>query len=377
MIYKNAVEVIDPKNISTSSGELIDTSDKMLHISPYSMFAISESRRAVSPRPGTSRGSEREDRHRDPPEAPPPQQQADQLIQDANRNKARMNQITGMESLSINTPGLDRMTLLHSVVIDGGYLTVAAHVDDNLRRKILNFKYVDFVKLLPRDRINAEEDNRLTFVNKGGVPYLVPVGDSRESSGISSYAKWDQAFRVFCDIVSSKFPTKSTELIQYNHVIHTASQMYVWENVYNYDKGFRIHIAQNPFRTWSVILQQAWCMRLRDKIRLDSGSSSVVSRSPNGKHKKDLCLCFQRGACQFGLSCKFDHRCPICNKFGHGVHICRKRTGGHDRGCHERDRGDRNHCDGKDYRDGDRNHYFGDRRSSQGGGVSMPKDKKN
>ena len=257
------------------------------------------------------------------------------------------------------------------------YITVAAHVDNNLRRKILNFKYVDFVKLLPRDQINAEEDNRLTFVNKGGVPYLVPVGASRESSGISSYAKWDQVFRVFCDIVMSKFPTKSTELIQYNHVIHTTSQTYVWENVYNYDKDFRIHIARNPFRTWSVILQQAWCMRLRDKIRLDSGSSSVISRSPNSKHKKDLCLRFQRGVCQFGLSCKFDHRCPIYNKFGHGARICRKRTRGHDRGYHERDRGDRNHRDGKDHRDRDCNHYYGDRQSSQGGGVSMPKDKKN
>ena len=215
MIYKNAVEVIDPKNISTSSGELIDTSDETLHISPNSVFTISESRRAVSPRPTTSRGCGNEERSHEcePPEVPPPQQQAEHLIQDANRNKARMNQITGMESLTISTPGLDRMMLLHCVVVDDGYLTVAAHVDNSLRHKILNFEYIDFARLLPRDQINAEEDNRLTFMNKGGVPYLVPLGDSRENSRISSYAKWDQAYRVFCDIVTSKFPTKSTELI--------------------------------------------------------------------------------------------------------------------------------------------------------------------
>ena len=30
----------------------------------------------------------------------------------------------------------------------------------------------------------------------------------------------------------------------------------------------------------------------------------------------------------FGFNCKFDHKCGICEKTGHGAHICRKGTGG-------------------------------------------------
>ena len=45
-------------------------------------------------------------------------------------------------------------------------------------------------------------------------------------------------------------------------------------------------------------------------------------RTPN--RKKDLCWHFNRGKCSYGLNCKFDHRCGVCGKFGHGAHSCRR-----------------------------------------------------
>ena len=76
------------------------------------------------------------------------------------------------------------------------------------------------------------------MVNKGGLSYWVPVAD-HETTAISNYGKWEQAFRVFSNIYTSVHTNWAGELIQYHHIIHTASQAYSWENVYRYDKEFR------------------------------------------------------------------------------------------------------------------------------------------
>ena len=38
----------------------------------------------------------------------------------------------------------------------------------------------------------------------------------------------------------------------------------------------------------------------------------------------NICKRFNRGHCTFGPSCRFEHRCKYCKKFGHGIHVCRK-----------------------------------------------------
>ena len=154
----------------------------------------------------------------------------------------------------------------------------------------------------------------------------MPVSDKLVGNGINSFTKWEQAFRVFSNVYTQAYPGKSSELIQYNHTIYTAAQNFVWENVYAYDKEFRIHISNFPQRSWSVILQQAWTMCLKDRVyRQDE------NRSGNGKHKfkREACKRFNKGLCKKGFNCKYEHRCtvPDCTKLGHGVHICQMRTG--------------------------------------------------
>ena len=342
--YKDAVPLLG-HNISTLSDEFINTSDDSGKLSPLNQSTnatnINESVPIISGERGRSRERNRyasrgRQATRSPAEyhrrarsqsrdsmmerqvAPPevaPKQHADNVIRDAERAKERM----------LTVPGkIEDRILLHSVMIDESYLLVAAHIDENMRRKILQFDYVDFSRLLLGDRVVQEEDQHLTFVNKGGTPFLVPVSES--PTAIHSYGKWDQAFRVYSDVITSTFPEKAQELIQYNHIIHTASQTYLWDNVYLYDKDFRIHISRNPTRSWAVILQQAWSMRLKDKINGNQSKGSTQNSSTPGNKSKDYCRRFQPGQCNLGLSCRYEHRCTICGKFGHGAHICRCRT---------------------------------------------------
>ena len=111
-----------------------------------------------------------------------------------------------------------------------------------------------------------------------GHTYYVPVC---KTTSISNFQRWEQAFRVFANIYTKTNvnTNRSSELIEYNHVIHTIAMSYTWENVYQYDKDFRIHMARNPERNWGIILQQAWSLCLRDRISPATGN--VAGGSPN------------------------------------------------------------------------------------------------
>ena len=158
----------------------------------------------------------------------------------------------------------------------------------------------------------------MELVNRNGVSFWTPV-TNHDLGAITNFGKWESAFRVFANIYTTKYPHKVAELIQYSHVIHTASLTYVWDNVYLYDKEFHILMSRHPQCSWSVILQQAWNLRLKDKLCHESFSD-------RGKFKsKDICKCFNKGKCHSGSACQYEHKCLNCGKFGHGEHICQRK----------------------------------------------------
>ena len=111
-----------------------------------------------------------------------------------------------------------------------------------------------------------EEDQRMEIVSRNSMTFLAPISD-REATQINLYFKWEQAFRIYSNILTTKLPGKATELLQYNHMIQTASTSYAWENVYSYDREFRQHIGRHLVHPWNIILQQAWTMILKDRIK--------------------------------------------------------------------------------------------------------------
>ena len=203
-------------------------------------------------------------------------------------------------------------------------MVVGAHIDKSLKQKILANEYVDFAKLVSKDKILRSDNNetKMELVTRGGSTFFVPASDNVH---IVNFAKWEQAFRIFSNIYTKAYPWKSSELIQYNHIICAASQSFSWENVYSYDKEFRMHISNFPQRSWAIILQQAWTMCLKDRVnRYDE---SHGGNKPRGKIKEP-CSGFNKGLCKKGNNCHYEHRCkvPQCGKFGHGAHICRMRN---------------------------------------------------
>ena len=227
---------------------------------------------------------------------------------------------------------MDKINLI--VKIDQDYQLVGSHIDQATREKIEQGEYVDFGKLLPKDCILAEEDERLELVFKQGKTYWSPVS---ESITINGYNRWEQAFRIYSDIFTRHNPQRASELLQYHHIIHHISSTYVWENVYAYDKEFHLHISKHPERSWAVILQQAWSMRLKDRLggaaiaSVNNGLINYSAKASNShgqdsskEKSNDYCRRYNKGYCKFGASCRFEHRCSYCNKFGHTILQCRK-----------------------------------------------------
>ena len=292
------------RKMSTSSEEGMDTSDEGVNVGLLidSCNIVDDQRAAPAD------------------EVLPPrkmsEQQAAELIRDAEKSKVRLFEVPGKMDLNTTQP-------ISIASIDEDYQMIDSHIDEATQHKIVAFEYVDFCKLIPKNKTLRDDEQCMEMVSRNGMTYFAPV--DRDTIQISSYGKWEQAFRVYSNILTSKFPTKSTELLQYNHTIHTASMSYIWENVYAYDREFRQHVGHHPSQTWSVILQQAWTMLLKDRIK---SQENFFHKSGGGKSKKEPCRRFNKGSCTFGLSCKYDHRCAIkkCGKFGHGAHICRLRN---------------------------------------------------
>ena len=138
-------------------------------------------------------------------------------------------------------------------VSDDDFFHLTCHIEPSLIHKIEKGEFVELEKLLPKEKLgggaNKSDENRLEWVQRDGGTYLVPA---QRDNKITSFRRWEQAFRAYATIYCGANPHRSKEIWQYISVINTAASSYVWDNVYNYDITFRHLMAFNPNRSWAV-----------------------------------------------------------------------------------------------------------------------------
>ena len=246
------------------------------------------------------------------------ERRAEQRIRDAEKGKARIYEVSGKDLFN------------SAALIDEDFELIESQVSEKMIEKIVNNEYVNFAKLLPKDKLVIEEEDRYQmFCNKKGETFWAPP--EKSSGSINSIEKWDEAFRVFSKIYSKFKPERACELVEYSQLIHTAASTFVWANVYNYDRHFRLFLSKHSERKWGIILQQAWMIYLCEKIpHSNQNPTNRPSSSDGSRRTGKICYKFNKGRCNFGYNCKFDHRCGICMRFGHGATTCRKITNPND-----------------------------------------------
>ena len=389
-IYQRAVK---RGSSSSEDAELIDTHDETIN---FGLLRVDEADNEIVFNVGKHRQKtgrvdhSEQQRHRSTSPTPPPwdarpgcsydrnpQQDAarryedeidvrlDKVIRDAEASKARVQEIAGRWR-NCDKDLRDKQFVDNIEHVDHNYQFLGSHVDGSLRKRIIDHEYVDFARLIPRDKVKVETDNHLEMVQQNGRTYWVPYAD-RDNLSVNSYARWDLAFRVYSNIYTSAYPGRATELLQYQHLIYSASQNYIWDNVYTYDIDFWLHMSKHPQRSWAMILQQAWSFRLKDRLSLFRDNRGSNGSGDNGGRPR-YCVKYNQGYCEYGKGCKFEHRCSICGKFGHGAFNCRKGASYQ----HQ------NHYDSPDSsRHGDKYHYHAKPNRDKDNGHSRKKHQHN
>lgn len=204
------------------------------------------------------------------------------------------------------------------------------YLDDSTKEKIAAGKYVDLKRLLPQDVTSflAEEDEKpLQMVNKGGYTYMTPARDG--VSEITSYRRWESAFKVYTGIYVQANPSRAPEILQYSYSIESAAQTYTWRNVYAYDKLLRHKMEKKPTRSWAKVHQRGWFMFMRDHLAANHKTGENSGGGSTGNKKKKLCWKFNKfGKCDYGKNCSFDHRCKHCGSPNHPGCKCTAKRGG-------------------------------------------------
>ena len=111
---------------------------------------------------------------------------AAQEVQHAEAVKAHQNDVTGKGYA--RGGGLE-FGFVHSMFVDEDYSMMGGHVDNATRSKIINGEYVDFARLLPRDRLSDNDDKRMELVNRNGYSYWIPA--ERDGGSITSFYRWE------------------------------------------------------------------------------------------------------------------------------------------------------------------------------------------
>ena len=97
-----------------------------------------------------------------------------QMIRKAEASKAKAMDVSGEHTSSV-IKGSPKNLLFHSVIADEDYMVLGSHIDEGTKDKIAAGMYVDFAKLLPRDRLVVEEDHRLEIVSRNGQTFFQPM----------------------------------------------------------------------------------------------------------------------------------------------------------------------------------------------------------
>ena len=197
-------ETTNEKRRGSSSSEdradLVDTSDELMEVDCDKFIADCEMEARLN------KQRERQNKGDSPGDF---RSKSEQMICDAEAARARIYVSPGKQGMS-------------SLVMDEEYMVIGAHIDSGLQQKIIDFEYIDFSHLILKDKINKLEDQRFELVVRGGSTFFAPVSDC-EGTAVSNFSRWEQALRIYSNILTRAYPGKASKLIQYNHIIYTAA----------------------------------------------------------------------------------------------------------------------------------------------------------
>ena len=205
-------------------------------------------------------------------------------------------------------------------------------------KQIQSGEFFDLSKLLPSD-FPATDDGEpvvLTLENS-----IIRVKKSNPpTQKITNIEQWTTAFTTYMGVLTSKFPGRSQELLQYMSLIRHAAQTHRGLGWCIYDHKFRRKAALNATLKWSEIDQQLWlCIftvspeMLRREYPLFSNGPQLTTSS--GAVRGGICHEYNRkGLCKY-TQCSYRHVCNRCSG-SHPGYQCSQRPPEYDHSTNSR-----------------------------------------
>lgn len=216
---------------------------------------------------------------------------------------------------------------LNHLIYDANHKSLGSHVDDAMVAHIISGDFIELKDLVPKSRpfhFRASQPE-MKLINVKGKQRWVEEEDTQV---LSSYKKWEEAFEIYASIYVRGHPHHADELYDYKYSIRDAAATYVWENVFDYDVEFRLHMARCKHnRSWSARLDCEYNRLLKNHIsfRHDKNGNDHLggAREAKPSEARDICHRYNKGRCTWGNQCRYLHKCSKCGKMGHGAVICR------------------------------------------------------
>ena len=185
-------------------------------------------------------------------------------------------------------------------------------------KQIQTGEFFDLAKLLPREFPSTADEDSVVLTLENSI--IKAKKANQQTQKITNIEQWTTAFTVYMGILTSKFPSRSQELLQYMSLIRYASQTHRGLGWCIYDHKFRRKAALNASLNWSQIDQQLWlCLFtippdiLRREYPLFTNGPQQNTTLSGAARRGNTCHEYnKRGECK-NTSCPYRHECNRCS----------------------------------------------------------------
>ena len=223
----------------------------------------------------------------------------------------------GTVSLALGgVSSLAQPPLLHQPFVVGpGFSPIPA----KLVSQIVAGKFVELNELLSVNIVSTECEPQLLFDGR----LVLTSTPKKPKWRIEDISSWLEAFAVYSLILSSHFPQRWRDLLQYQLLILRTHRQFAGRVWLAYDRAFREHAAATNLTDWSAINVQLFNFHAAGASARSGRDMSDDSTEPQGASSSNIiCKSWNRGRCVApSSSCRFAHKCSSC--FGpHRVGTC-------------------------------------------------------
>ena len=117
---------------------------------------------------------------------------------------------------------------------------LSLYVTNSIKKCIWAGQFIDLAYLLETQPVPEDSKSYEFACSNSTNPNRLSLTASKPRGKIDSYMAWNKAFRVYIEVVASKWPDQCLPMVQYSTDINDNAGKFPFGTTYNYDIKFRL-----------------------------------------------------------------------------------------------------------------------------------------